>query len=371
MKWVVFGLTISSSWGNGHATLWRGLCTALAARSHHVVFFERDQPYYRDTRDLWDLEQGQLVLYESWPSIASRAARELADADVAIVTSYCPDGAPASLLVLDRCRGRRLFYDMDTPVTLASLQAGAWPEYLPSGGLSEFDLVLSFTGGAALRLLQERLGARVVAPLYGHVDPAVHRPVPPIPELRSDLSYLGTYAEDRQEAVEELLLRPARWAPERRFLLGGSLYPPLRLPPNVTHIEHVAPSQHGAFFASSRLTLNVTRSTMARLGYCPSGRLFEAAACGATIVSDWFEGLDEFFLPGSEVLIARSRKDVGGALEERDTVISSIGRCARERVLQDHTAQRRVDQLERLVESFPRGRVASSRTVQLPVLGEV
>ncbi|HET9959203.1 MAG TPA: glycosyltransferase, partial [Polyangiaceae bacterium] len=176
MKIVIFGLTISSSWGNGHATLWRGLCRGLAARAHQVVFFERDVPYYRNARDLWELDSGRLVLYEDWTAVRARAAAELADADAAIVTSYCPDGSAATDLVLDARHACRVFYDMDTPVTLAALQRGERPDYLGPRGVREFDLVLSFTGGKALQALREQHGAKRVAALYGHVDPTVHRP---------------------------------------------------------------------------------------------------------------------------------------------------------------------------------------------------
>src|SRR4051812_4524981 len=191
MKIVVFGLTVSSSWGNGHATLWRGLCRALASRGHEVTFLEQDVPYYRTRRDLWQLENSTLLLYSSWEEIRARAIAELNEADLAIVTSYCPDGREASECVLEHTRGQRVFYDLDTPVTLAALEAGEAPAYLPLQGLSGFDLVLSFTGGPALELLRERLGARRVAPLYGHVDPSLHRPESSASGTRAALSYLG------------------------------------------------------------------------------------------------------------------------------------------------------------------------------------
>jgi spore maturation protein CgeB len=281
MKLVVFGLTVSSSWGNGHATLWRGLIRALAARGHRVVFFERDVPYYAGARDLWELPGGELVLYGSWDDVAPRARREAADADVAMVTSYCPDGVAATDVVLDSGAEVRSFYDLDTPVTLDFVRRGEPVPYLGAQGLGGFDLVLSYTGGRALAELRDRLGARRVAPLYGSVDPAVHCRCEPAPQYRCHLSYLGTYASDRQGALETLLMEPARRLPQRRFLIGGAQYPQeFPWAPNIYFVRHVPPSEHGAFFASSRLTLNVTRRAMAEMGYCPSGRLFEAAACG-------------------------------------------------------------------------------------------
>jgi spore maturation protein CgeB len=305
MKFVIFGLTISSSWGNGHATLWRGLCRALAAEGHRVVFYERDVPYYAGARDLTEIEGGELVLYNDWNEARSRAQRDLADADVAIATSYCPDGVAASELMFEGGRALNIFYDLDTPVTLARLQRGEAPDYIGERALRDFDLVLSFTGGPALTALRDWLGAREALPLYGHVDPQVHRPCNPVPHYRADLSYLGTFTADRQDALEALFIEPARRRPAQRFLLGGAQYPQdFPWSDNIFFVRHLPPAEHSAFFCSSRLTLNVTRVAMAEMGWCPSGRLFEAAACGCAILSDQWEGLDAFFAPGREILVA-------------------------------------------------------------------
>ena len=346
MKLVVFGLTVSSSWGNGHATLWRALWRALARRGHRIVFFERDVPYYAAHRDLTELAGGELRLYPTWEQVVALARRELADADVAMVTSYCPDGIAAAELLLSTAPGWRVFYDMDTPVTLDALRRGERVAYIGPDGLRDFDLVLSFTGGEALDELRTRLGARRVAPLYGSVDPDVHRPVPRDPRYAADLSYLGTYAADRQEALERLFVEPARRLPARRFLVGGSLYPQdFPWMPNIHFVHHVPPPEHPAFYCSSRLTLNVTRRAMAEMGYCPSGRLFEAAACGVPVVTDEWRGLDRFFTPGSEILVARSAGDVMDALDLDASELAGIARRARERALDEHTAERRVDEL--------------------------
>ncbi|MET0221626.1 MAG: glycosyltransferase, partial [Tardiphaga sp.] len=280
MKIVIFGLTISSSWGNGHATLWRGLCKNLIRAGHDIIFFERDVPYYAEARDFAELPGGSLVLYPSWPTIEPAARRAIDDADAAIVTSYCPDGLDATAMLLDRPRPIKVFYDLDTPVTLSRLQQGEQLSYIGPDGLSGFDLVLSFTGGP--RLIEDyrkKLGARRIAPLYGHVDPDSHHQVPPQPHYRADLSYLGTYSEDRQRALEELLVQPARMRHDLRFLIGGTQYPQdFPWSPNIYFVRHLPPAEHPPFFASSRLTLNVTRQAMADMGWCPSGRLFEAAA---------------------------------------------------------------------------------------------
>ena len=351
MKVVIFGLSVSSSWGNGHATLWRGLQCALARRGHEVVFFERDVPYYAAHRDLTELPNGRLHLYPSWDAALPIARRELAGAEVAVVTSYCPDGVAASELVLDGVAHLRVFYDLDTPVTLERLRAGEPVPYLPPQGLADFDLVLSYTGGAALTELRTRLGARRVAPLYGSVDPGVHFPVPPSPYYAADISYLGTYAADRQAGVDALFIEPARRLPAQTFLLGGSQYPPdFPWTNNLYFLPHVPPAEHPAFYCSSRLTLNVTREAMARMGYCPSGRLFEAAACGVAILSDEWEGLDQFFTPGAEVLVARSTDDTVAALTLPPDDLAAVARRARERTLDEHTAAHRALELEELIE---------------------
>ena len=356
MKLVVFGLTISSSWGNGHATLWRGLCRALIARGHRVVFFERDVPYYAGTRDLWEIPGGELVLYPDWESVLPRARRELADADVAMVTSYCADGVAASALALDSPAAVRAFYDLDTPVTLDALDSGRDVSYLPPEGLGGFDLVLSYTGGRALDALRERLGARRVAPLYGHVDPDVHRPVPPLEARKADLSYLGTYAEDRQAALEALFLEPARRMPERVFALAGAQYPQdFPWTSNVWFSRHLPPPEHPAFLCSSALTLNVTRRAMAEMGWCPSGRLFEASACGVPILSDRWEGLDAFFTPGEEILVATTTEEAMEAISASPERLARIARAARERTLAEHTSERRAMELEAALDDARRG----------------
>lgn len=343
MRFAIFGLTVSSSWGNGHATLWRGLIRALTGLGHQIVFFERDVPYYAAARDLDRLEDGaELVLYRDWADLAAKVSAEVRRADVAMVTSYCPDARAASALIADRAPALSVFYDLDTPVTLAQLGAGEEVAYLPQHGLGDFDLVLSYTGGAALTALADHLGARRTAPLYGHVDPARHRPAPPVEAFQGDLSYLGTYAADRQAVLEALFIEPARQRPTQRFVLGGANYPPdFPWQDNVFFVRHLPPPDHPSFFCSSRLTLNVTRADMAAMGWCPSGRLFEAAACGVAVLSDMWEGLETFFEPGAEVLIAHAAADAVAALDLPGPDVARIGAAARERVLAEHTSEHR------------------------------
>jgi len=355
MKITIFGLTISSSWGNGHATLWRGLCRGLSGAGHHVTFFEHDVPYYAGARDFYEMPVGgELVLYESWDEIYARAARETAECDIAIVTSYCPDAIVATDLVLDSAP-LSVFYDLDTPVTLSRRARGEANFYIGPRGLGDFDLVLSYTGGGALDALRSELGARRVAPLYGHVDPEQHRPAEPREAYRADLSYLGTYAADRQAALEALFLEPARRRPHWRFLIGGALYP-AEFPwgPNIYFVRHLPPGEHPAFFASSRATLNITRADMARMGWCPSGRLFEAASCAAPILTDSWDGLDAFFAPGSELIVVNNAEDVLAALALSDEELKTMAARARARVLAEHTSEHRARELLAILEETRR-----------------
>jgi spore maturation protein CgeB len=356
LRFVIFGLTVSSAWANGHATPWRGLLRGLHSQGHQATFFERDVDYYAAHRDLPSPDFCDLVLYAAWPPAA--AHRALANADVAIVTSYCPDGLEACGLVLDTPRVQHVFYDLDTPVTLRALaeHGVAIPDgarYLRPELIPSFDLYLSFSSGPVLQELRQRWGARRTAALCGSVDPGVHRPVADPPdEFRCHLGYLGTYAADRQPVLERLLLEPARQRPQDRFMVVGSLYPDhIGWPANVKRCAHLDPNEHPAFYSANRLTLSVTREAMRDWGYTPSGRLFEAASCGTPVLTDRFPGVEEFFAPGSEILVAESAHDVRAALELTDSELRRIGAAARERTLAQHTGMHRARELVQACEA--------------------
>jgi spore maturation protein CgeB len=352
VKFVIFGLTVSSAWANGHATPWRALLNGLHGQGHSATFFERDVDYYARSRDLSDPDFCQLVLYSDWSEVRARARAALESCDVAMVTSYCPDGLAACQLMLDTPRTLHVFYDMDTPVTLAALErdglavrGGA--HYLSPDLIPEFDLYLSFSGGPKLDCLRTRWGARRTAPLYGSVDPAVHAPVSEPPtELRCALGYLGTYAADRQPTLDRLLLEPARHRPEDQFLVVGSLYPAeASWPANVRRQEHLEPEAHPGFYSANRLTLSVSRQAMRDWGYTPSGRLFEATSCGTPLLTDAFPGLEEFFVPGEEILVADTVEQALAALDLSDVELGRIGAAGRERTHAQHTGACRAQQL--------------------------
>jgi spore maturation protein CgeB len=361
MKITVFGLTLSSSWGNGHATPYRAIIRALARLGHQVHFFEKDVPYYSSRRDFDSCDYCELTLYSDWANVRSRALSAAADSDVVITASFLPEGRLINDEILDLDRPLRVFYDLDTPVTLNGLGHGT-VEYLDAGQIPEFDLVLSFTGGKALAALEHEYRARMVRPLYGCVDPDDYSRVAPTEKFRCDLSYMGTYSSDRQAKVDELLLEPSRRHPEKLFLLAGSLYPwNWEWPENVRRMEHVAPADHSSFYSSSRLTLNITRGEMAANGWCPSGRFFEAAACGTPLITDRWEGLDSFFDPQSQLRVVTSAEDVEAALSSPDDELQAMAARARQRTLDEHTGDVRARQLLKYIDEARSGAAASMR----------
>ena len=351
MKITIFGLTLSSSWGNGHATPYRAILRALARAGHEITFFEKDVPYYAGHRDFVECEYCELKLYHSWEYCRRSALATAAESDIVMMASYCPDGARITEEVLDLSHPLLVYYDLDAPVTLAKLRAGEPVEYIRGEQLRQFDLVLSWTGGRALEGLRKDWRVEMVRPLYGCVDPDVYHRQDSRNDFRCSLSYMGTYAPDRQEKLDVLFLEPSRRRPDLHFLLAGSLYPwGWQWGSNVTKMEHVAPDDHPALYSSSRCTLNITRADMAASGYCPSGRFFEAAACATPIISDWFDGLDQFFTPGEQILIAHSAEDTLHALNKDEEDLRTMGERARERTLDEHTGEHRARQFLRYCE---------------------
>jgi spore maturation protein CgeB len=344
LRIVVLGLSITSSWGNGHATTYRSLLRALSALGHDVSFLERDLPWYADNRDLPSPPYARVGLYADPSELKDRYGSEIRDADLVIVGSYVPDGVEIASWVVQHAQGVSAFYDIDTPVTLAELAAGR-ELYVSRALIPRFALYLSFSGGHVLDRVQRELGARRARALYCSVDPEHYAPQPSAAVWQ--LGYMGTYSADRQPALEELLLAPARQRPELKFAVVGPQYPEtIDWPDNVTRIAHLAPRQHRAFYNRQRFTLNLTRAQMRAVGYSPSVRLFEAAACGATIISDDWLGIDEFFTPERELLIARRGEDTLRWLRElSEAERCAIGKRARARVLAAHTAEHRAREL--------------------------
>jgi spore maturation protein CgeB len=343
MQLVVLGLSLSSSWGNGHATTFRALLKAFAARGHDILFLERDVPWYASNRDVADPGYCRLEYYADLAGLA-RWRREIEDADAVIVGSYVPEGVAVGRFVQTHARGVTAFYDIDTPVTLAKLERGDF-EYLAPEIVPGYDIYLSFTGGPTLRHIERHWRSPAARALYCSVDPEAYPPLDV--EKRWDLSYLGTYSPDRQPTLERLLLEPARRLPGRRFVVAGPQYPAdIDWPANVERIDHLPPAEHPAFYSASRFTLNVTRADMIAAGWSPSVRLFEAAACGVPVISDRWQGIDEFFAPGREIVLADSSDEVVALLAGADSRGAAMGLAARARVLDGHRAADRARELE-------------------------
>jgi spore maturation protein CgeB len=342
---VIFGLSITSSWGNGHAVTYRALANALYQRGHKVTFLEREAPWYRDNRDLTGAEYCRIKLYDDLREVPKRFGQLVASANLVILGSYVPDGVRLADWITSRARGITAFYDIDTPVTLAGVDAGKTP-YISAALIPRFDLYLSFTGGPLLNVIEEIYGsprARALhcsANLSGAAEPDI--------SLRWALGYLGTYAADRQPALEALLLETSRHLSDQQFVVAGPKYPDdVRWPANVARIEHLPPSKHKEFYASQRFTLNITRENMRMAGFSPSVRLFEAAAAGVPIVTDKWPGLETFFTLGREILVVEGTHQVIQVINELpEERRRDIAAAAQQRVLRSHSPQHRARQIE-------------------------
>lgn len=351
MKIVIYGLTITSSWGNGHATTYRSLCKALAARGHRIHFVEKDVEWYRSNRDLPEPPYCTVHLFEDWNS-RSHSLLDLArDADAIVVGSYFPDAIAATEALASMGCSPLLFYDIDTPITMARLRATGSTEYLTTQLIPHFAAYLSFTGGPVLAELEQVFRSPHAIAFYCSVDAAAYKPVVPRAEFKCDLSYLGTYAPDRQFKLMQLLNSPALLLRDSRFMVAGPQYPtdvPWSL--NVARMIHLSPAEHPAFYSSSRFTLNLTRDDMVAAGYSPSVRLFEASACGTAILSDSWPGLEEFLTPGEEILLPKDAEEVCDLLRYLpDSTRTRLGQRARERILASHTSEHRAQQFEQIV----------------------
>lgn len=345
MKIVFFGLSLSSSWGNGHAVTYRSLIKGLKLAGHSVVFFERDAPWYRTHRDFSETGLCDLRFYEKLSDLASYR-KLLQSADAIIIGTYVPDANILFRMMRDINHRILALYDIDTPVTVADLRAGR-QNVFDKSMIAKCDLYLSFTGGPFIAILEQEFKAPIVRALYCSVDPDSYKS---LTKTWTDhlyaLSYLGTYSPDRQAALENLMFKTASANPNLSFIVAGAQYPDTSSwPENIVHKDHIASKDHPTFYAQSRITLNLTRRDMMEAGYSPSIRLFEAASCQTAILTDDWPGLTDFFAPGLECLVARNVYDVDAALTLSDHELDIIGEAAREKVLAAHTGSTRAHEL--------------------------
>jgi spore maturation protein CgeB len=342
---VILGLSITSSWGNGHATTFRGLVRELNKKGHQVTFLERDVPWYASNRDLPNPPFCKTILYDSLDDLKEAYSDIIQSANLVIVGSYVPEGVAVGNFVTDIAEGVTGFYDIDTPVTLAKLERGDF-EYLHPDQISQYDLYLSFTGGPTLQRLEQQYGSPMARPFYCSFDHELY--FPEQQPVQWDLGYLGTYSDDRQPPLQTLMLDAANYFRSGKFVVAGPQYPSsIQWPQNVERIEHLPPSEHRKFYNSQRFTMNITRADMIKAGYSPSVRLFEAAACGTPIISDYWDGIDSLFEIGTEILISRSAAETLRYLTEiSEEERKQIGEKARAKVLAEHTAEHRATELE-------------------------
>lgn len=351
MDIIILGLSITSSWGNGHATTYRSLIKGLHQRGHNIHFLERDVPWYANNRDSRNFDFCRTSLYTSLEELNVSFKSDIENADLVVVGSYVPQGVEVGRWVLKNAGGITAFYDIDTPVTVSKLRQRDY-EYLHPDLIPQYDLYLSFSGGPVLDVFTAEYGSPAAVPLYCSVDPDLYYPEPVV--VRWDLGYLGTYSDDRQPPLQNLLIDAARMLPEGKFVVAGPQYPDtIEWPVNVDRFEHLPPAKHCRFYNEQRFTLNITRKDMIKMGYSPSVRLFEAAACGVPVISDLWDGLDTFFSFGEEILIAESPADTVGFLKNISGSESrTIGDRARLKVLQGHTGAKRAEELENYVEQI-------------------
>ena len=341
-----FGSSLVSAWWNGAATYYRGIVRGLAELGHDVTFYEPIAYERQEHRDIPDPDWARVVVYpaESEGGVRDVVARA-AGSDVVVKTSgvgVYDDVLEDAVAALD---GTRVFWDVDAPATLARMEADVGDPLralLPS-----YDFVFTYGGGKPVVDRYARLGAREVEVVYNALDPRTHHPVRPDPRFACDLALLANRLPDREERVEEFFLRAAALLPERRFLLGGNGWDGKPVPPNVRVVGHVGTEDHNAFNCTPLAVLNVTRDSMAANGWSPATRVFEAAGAAACLLTDAWEGVEDFLLPDAEVLVAEDGTQVAEHLASLDEVRArAIGERAAERVLADHTYARRAAQVD-------------------------
>lgn len=358
---VIFGLSITSSWGNIHATTYRSLVKALALRGHRITFFEKDVPWYAAHRDLPLTPYCNTILYKFAQDVDVHSEK-ITQADLVLMGSCLRDMRTLFEKVRKLATGCFAFYDLDAPVTLTKLAKGDF-DYLTPHMIPHFDIYFSSSGGPTLQTFEARYGAQRARPLYYSVDPDLYfsagKPdayFPAVsiankPESRSraeySLGYLGTFSDDRQSRLNYLLIEAAKQAPKEKFCVAGVDYPDATVwPVNVKILKHIPPRQHCEFYNAQRFTLNVTRLDLIRAGYSPSARLFEAGACGTPVISDYWEGLDSFFTVGEEILIARNSNEVLACLKMPEEERVAIGQAMWRKVLNNHTSAHRAREIE-------------------------
>lgn len=343
-----FGSSLVSAYWNGAATYYRGILRELAARGHRITFYEPDAFERQEHRDIPEPDWARVVVYPATTEGVAHSLAEARDADLVVKASgvgIFDELLEASVLDLRRPGGLIAFWDVDAPATLDRLESQPRDPFRPL--ISQYDIVFTYGGGDPVVQAYRRFGARDCVPVYNALDPSTHHPVLPDPRFAGDLGFLGNRLPDREARVEEFFLKPATQLPERRFLLGGSGWEDKPSPANVSTLGHVYTRDHNAFNCTPLAVLNVNRESMARYGFSPATRVFEAAGAGACLITDAWEGIELFLEPGREVLVARHGDDVAERLRELTPERArQIGQAALRRILSEHTYAHRAAQVE-------------------------
>jgi spore maturation protein CgeB len=354
MKIAFFGSSLVSSYWNGAATYYRGLLKELAALGHEITFYEPDAYERQQHRDIADPPWARVVVYpataDGWQGALDAA---VAEADPLVKASGVGVfDAELEQAVPERCPPRALcvYWDVDAPATLDAMQQ--------DGGhhlhrmIPRYDVVLTYGGGPPVVDAYRRVGARDCIPVYNALDPATHHPVPPHNAFACDLGFLGNRLPDREARVEDFFLKAAALLPQRRFLLGGSGWDDKAIPANVLRVGHVGTGMHNAFFCSGLATLNVNRESMARYGYSPPTRVFEAAGAGACLITDAWIGIEMFLEPGREVLVVTGGEELADVLDWlKPATARPMAEAARRRILAHHTYTHRAREVDQLIQT--------------------
>ncbi|HEX8913047.1 MAG TPA: glycosyltransferase [Humisphaera sp.] len=374
MNIAFFASSLVSAYWNGAATYYRGIVRALAGRGHQVTFYESDAYDRQKHRDIPDPDWATVVVY---PHAGTDGVRRCLDAAASadLIVKASGNGVHDELLeaaVADLKTPRNVvaFWDVDAPATLDRMHHDPADPFLPL--VPRYDLVLTYGGGDPVVNAYEALGAKRCVPIYNALDPQTHHPVPPDTRFAGDLGFLGNRLPDREARVEEFFLKPAATLPGKRFLIGGNGWGDKPMPTNVADVGHVYTRDHNAFNCTPRAVLNVNRQSMARYGFSPATRVFEAAGAGACLITDAFEGVETFFEPGEEILVASTGDEVATHVESLTPERArAVGQAALRRALAEHTYDHRVGQLEEVLDEASSGRragVQASETFVVPSL---
>ncbi len=351
MRIAFYGSSLVSAYWNGAATYYRGMLSELARHGHAITFYEPDAYDRQANRDIEPPDYARVVVYPATPEAAGGVISQASEADVVVKASgvgVFDDLLVTALPAAARPDAVRIFWDVDAPATLAEMRGA--PDHPVRAMLPRYDAVLTYGGGPPVIAAYEAMGASRCVPVYNALDPTTHFCTAPAPRFACDLVFLGNRLPDREARVEQFFLEPAAATPDRAFLLGGSGWGDKPMPGNVRRLGHVGTGDHNALNSTARAALNISRASMADMGYSPATRVFEAAGAGCCLITDAWTGIELFLKPDFEILVARDGRDVAAHMADLTPARArTIGEAGRARVLAEHTYARRGLQVDALL----------------------